>query len=296
MQDVHPKFQPSNGKEQIPESHSLFQYGVRLRDHKKQCRISAFCRIDEKGRRVYAQRMRMHNPEGNKKPDLTAAIRIIKNAGLPDPRLSSDNPDDQIQSVIDTLCRLSTHDGLTGLFNAASFHAILSREIDRNIRTGRTCGLMVIDIDHFKQINDTYGHCMGDQVLQALAGHLKLSLRSMDIAARIGGEEFAVILPECTPEDAVSAANRIHSLLSPLKLTLEQCDLQLTASSGLVWTNLDFQVNSETLLSEADSEMYRAKRSGRGRLCHRHPEALHVSHGERAALMDLQLGEEIHGR
>jgi diguanylate cyclase (GGDEF)-like protein len=235
------------------------------------------------------------NPENKHQLQLSAALRIIQNAGVNDPRLMSADPDIQIQAIIDSLCKLSTHDGLTGLVNAAFFHAVLGREIDRSTRTGRTCGLMVIDIDHFKQINDTYGHATGDRVLQAVAEELLLSLRSMDTAARIGGEEFAVILPECSLDDAVSAATRIHSVLNPLAVTLEQTTLQLTTSVGLVWTNPSRPVGSAILLSEADQEMYRAKWSGRGRLCYSQPESTLVSHNERSALMDLRLEEGIHG-
>src|SRR5512145_522105 len=96
--------------------------------------------------------MTEQNTTDKRQLDLTMALRIIRNAGLQDPRFQSSDPDIQVQSIIDTLCELSTHDRLTGLVNAASFHAILSREINRNLRTGRTCGLMVIDIDHFKQV------------------------------------------------------------------------------------------------------------------------------------------------
>jgi diguanylate cyclase (GGDEF)-like protein len=237
-----------------------------------------------------------HNPENKKQLNLSTALRILKNAGRPDPRSLSGDPDVQIQNVIDALCDLSIHDGLTGLVNATFFHAVLAREIDRSIRTGRTCGLMVIDIDHFKQINDTYGHNAGDWVLQSVAAVMETSLRSMDTAARIGGEEFAVILPECSPEDAIHAATRIHSVLNPLSLVVEKNELRLTTSVGLVWTNPNVPVSSAALLSEADQEMYRAKRSGRGRLCYRHPDSTQVSQQERSALMNLRIEEGIHGR
>jgi diguanylate cyclase (GGDEF)-like protein len=239
--------------------------------------------------------MNEHKPEDKKQLNLTAALRIIRNAGLTDPKLQSDNPDIQIQYIIDALCDLSTHDGLTGLVNAIFFHAILSREIDRSLRTGRTCGLMVIDIDHFKQVNDTYGHGIGDRVLQAVAEKMKISMRSMDTAARIGGEEFAIILPECSPEDAIRAATRIHSGLNPLTLALGQITLQVTTSVGLVWTNPNMPVSSAVLVSEADQEMYRAKWAGRGRLCHRQLDSTLVSRKERSVLMSLQLGEGTHG-
>ena len=244
---------------------------------------------------MYADTMTQHNPVDKNQLDLTAALRIIQNAGLADPLQSSDNPNAQIQSVINSLCELSTHDGLTGLVNAIFFHAVLGREIDRSLRTGRTCGLMVIDIDHFKQINDTYGHATGDKALQAVAEQLRLSLRSMDTAARIGGEEFAVILPECAPDDAISAATRIHSGLNPLFIKTEQDGLRLTTSVGLVWTSPNTPVSSADLLSEADQEMYRAKWSGRGRLCYRQPELTMLSRQERSALMDLKLEEGANG-
>jgi len=250
----------------------------------------------KKGAGVYAEAMITEkNTEDKKQLDLTAALRIIQNAGLPDPRLQSDEPDIQIQCVIDALCNLSTHDGLTGLVNASFFHAILTREINRSLRTGRTCGLMVLDIDHFKKVNDTYGHATGDKVIQAVAEQLKLSKRSMDTAARIGGEEFAIILPECSPEDAISAATRIHARLNPLLLPLGDKTLSMTTSVGLVWTNPNIPVSSADLVAEADQEMYRAKWAGRQRLCYKEPESTLVSRQEQSALMSLQIGESVNG-
>jgi two-component system, cell cycle response regulator len=236
------------------------------------------------------------NPDNKKPLDLTAALRILTNAGCPDPLASSDDPDVQVQNIIDALCDLSIHDGLTGLVNATFFHAVLTREIDRSYRTGRTCGLMVIDIDHFKSINDTYGHNMGDRVLQSVAAQMKHSLRGMDTAARIGGEEFAIIFPECDPDNAIHAATRIHSMLNPLTLSIEKTTLQLTASAGLVWTNPNHPVSSTVMVSEADQEMYRAKNSGRSRLCYTRPESTVISHPERSALMALRMEEDPHGR
>jgi diguanylate cyclase (GGDEF)-like protein len=234
--------------------------------------------------------------ETKKRLDLTMALRILQNAGRLVPHVSGDNADAEVQNIIDALCDLSIHDGLTGLVNATFFHAVLAREIDRNLRTGRTCGLIVIDIDHFKYINDTYGHATGDIVLQSVATQMKYSLRGMDTAARIGGEEFAIILPECEPEDAIHAATRIHSMFNPFALPIEQTILQLTTSAGLVWTNPNVPSSSIALVSKADQEMYRAKRSGRGRLCYMRPDSTVVSHPERSALMALQLEGDANGR
>jgi diguanylate cyclase (GGDEF)-like protein len=229
------------------------------------------------------------NSAQNQKLNLTTALRILQNAGRPDPRLVTEDPDMQIQGIIDALCDLSVHDGLTGLVNATFFNAVLTREIERSLRTGRTCGLMVIDIDHFKNINDTYGHNSGDKVILAVATELKRSLRGMDTAARIGGEEFAVILPECGPEDAIHAATRIHAVLNPMSLSVEGHNLKLPTSAGLVWTNPNLPVSLATMLSEADQEMYRAKRSGRGRLCYRYADSALISRQERSDLMTLRI-------
>jgi diguanylate cyclase (GGDEF)-like protein len=118
----------------------------------------------------------------------------------------------------------------------------------------------------------------------------------MDTAARIGGEEFAIILPECDPDDAIHAATRIHSMLNPLALAIENNTIQLTASAGLVWTNPNRPISSASLVSEADQEMYRAKRTGRSRLCYTRPESTAISRPERSALMALRLEKDPHDR
>lgn len=231
----------------------------------------------------------------NKKYDLSAALRILRHAGRDDPQLYANNSDEQLQNVIDALCDVSIHDGMTGLVNATFFHVVLSREIERSLRTGNTCGLMVLDIDYFKSINDTYGHVVGDKAIQSVAAHLMQSMRSMDTAARIGGEEFAVILPECSPRDAIQAATRIHKELNPLLITIDTHDLRITFSVGLVWTELSHTISSGELLSEADREMYRAKRSGKARLCHPPLEASDISREERSDLMALRIEDNDHG-
>jgi diguanylate cyclase len=237
-----------------------------------------------------------NSPEGKYQLDLTTALRILRNAGREDPRLHTDDPDEQIQGIINALCDLSIHDGMTGLKNASFFHAVLAREIERSMRTGKTCGLMVLDIDHFKRINDTYGHSAGDKVIRAVAANIIQSMRSMDTAARIGGEEFAVILPECAPEDAIHAATRIHQNLNPLLLAVDMQNLQVTSSAGLVWTDMSYAISSAELLSEADREMYRAKHSGRARLCHPPLESTLISQQERSDLMAIMFEGTHHGQ
>jgi len=234
---------------------------------------------------------RKQNPDEKKSLDLSAALRILQDAGLSDPQLLSKDTGVQIQSIIDALCDLSIHDGLTGLMNATFFHAVLELEIERSQRTGRTCGLMVINIDNFQQINEPSGQAADPRALQMVASQMKRSLRRMDTAARIGGEKFAMILPECEPSDGIQAALRIHSNFSPFSIEIEGKTYQLTTSIGLVWTNPNMPGNSMSLLSEADQEMRRAKQLGGGRMCYRNIDTTLVSHQERSALMDFRTEE-----
>ncbi|MBN2242734.1 MAG: GGDEF domain-containing protein [Acidobacteria bacterium] len=247
------------------------------------------------------KRIRFDPNSGNsadeiKQYDLTAALRILRHAGRENPQLYAKDSGEQIQNVIDALCDLSVHDGMTGLVNATFFHVVLAREIERSLRTGKPCGLMVLDIDHFKRINDTYGHTVGDRAIQSVASNILQNLRSMDTAARIGGEEFAVILPECRPEDAIAAAARIHSALNPLLISIDGHDLRITSSVGVVWTEPDHFQSSGALLSEADREMYRAKRSGRARLCHPPVKSTAITERERCSLMAFMNEENTHDR
>jgi diguanylate cyclase (GGDEF)-like protein len=222
--------------------------------------------------------------------DLAPAVRLLRHAGRPDPMLVGGDDSARLQALLDALCDLSLRDGLTGLVNATFFHASLARELDRSARTGRPCALLMIDLDHFKAVNDTHGHPVGDLVLRALAGRLQAALRSMDIAARVGGEEFAVILPECAPVEAVCAATRLHQAINPVVLPVGDAMLVVTASAGLSWADSHTGVDPAVLVARADRELYRAKHLGRNQLCHPPLDVPHVTPAERTFL--LLNGEE----
>ena len=226
--------------------------------------------------------------------DLTTAIRILCQAGREDPTRGALPPEFQLQSLIDELCDLSMHDGLTGLVNATIFHAALASELDRSCRTGRTCALMMLDLDHFKEVNDTYGHYVGDTVLQAVGIYLKKSIRGMDTAARVGGEEFALILPECGREDAVRAAARIHRGLNPISIAAGDDILRVTASAGLAWNDPGTKCTLHTLLASADAELYRAKNAGRRRLSYAPFASTRVTAAEHASLILPRKEEDSH--
>jgi diguanylate cyclase (GGDEF)-like protein len=227
---------------------------------------------------------------------LADANRILEHAGRDAHLCHREDPAAQLQALIDGLCDLSMHDGLTGLVNATFFRASLASELDRTSRTGRTCALIIFDLDRFKQVNDVHGHHVGDLVLQAVAQELKNSLRSMDLAARIGGEEFAVMLPECGADDAVRAALRIHRNLCPLTVNTGETALQITTSAGLAWTEPCIATSPKVLMAQADAELYRAKRSGRERLCHADLAPTRLSPSEHAALISPLVKEDSYGQ
>src|SRR5262249_55934021 len=126
------------------------------------------------------------------------AMHLLQQSGMPMPP-GAPGSVAWLQGLIDGLCDLSSRDALTGLANRRSFETGLAREIDRVARSGEPALLLLLDIDHFKRVNDTHGHACGDLVIQAVADALRETVRPMDLPARIGGEEFAVILPNCSP-------------------------------------------------------------------------------------------------
>jgi len=164
--------------------------------------------------------------------------------------------------------RLAVTDGLTDLFNHREFQRRLEDEVKRCARYARCCSLLMIDIDHFKHFNDTYGHPVGDQVLRRVAGILQENTREMDAPARYGGEEFVVILPETEGEYAAVAAERIRKAIAgtPFCQSEGREGLAITVSVGVAAYPEDAATREE-LISHSDRALYIAKRSGRNRIC-----------------------------
>lgn len=154
-------------------------------------------------------------------------------------------------------------DSLTGLFNHRMFHEMVEREFRRAMRNQTSLSLIMLDVDHFKQYNDAFGHPAGDQVLQALATILVRAIRSSDIAARCGGEEFGVLLPDTGATEACLVAERLrHQILKQA-----WAHRPVTASFGV--TTLTLGVSSaRELIRAADQALYAAKRAGRNRIVH----------------------------
>ena len=164
------------------------------------------------------------------------------------------------------LRELAVVDDLTGLYNRRFFDGRLQYEIDRLSRYGSPLSLMVMDIDHFKLVNDEHGHPVGDEVLRQLAARCKAMIRRVDLLARIGGEEFALLMPCTNREGSRAVAQRLLERVSSTPFELTGLTLELTVSMGLATVAGGWRGDSAQLFRAADQALYRAKLDGRNRV------------------------------
>jgi len=181
---------------------------------------------------------------------------------------------DQLREKNRDLEMLARIDALTGVANRRWLMEALSAEFTRCQRYKRPCSLLMFDLDHFKQINDQYGHQAGDAVLVAVAGVLQSALRSSDTIGRYGGEEFAILLPETRCVDAVTVAERCLNLVRELPVRVGSQTLHVTTSVGIAGLPDEAITNVNELVHAADDALYQAKRSGRDRLTVSNPPLL----------------------
>lgn len=161
---------------------------------------------------------------------------------------------------------MATLDRMTRLYIHHHFQERLLEEIKRSQRYGTPLSLIIADIDHFKQLNDTYGHQQGDIVLKELARLFKENLRKVDIPARYGGEEFAFILPDTDLANASDVARRLRQTVEEYEFTGQVEPLRLTISLGVVEYDIHRDLDKDRFIKRADMAMYRAKKSGRNRV------------------------------
>jgi diguanylate cyclase (GGDEF)-like protein len=195
------------------------------------------------------------------------ALQLLAHAGiaLPD---AAPGTREWLQSLIDALCELSSRDPLTGLVNRRSFELGLARELDRVARSGESALVLMIDIDHFKRVNDEHGHGSGDLVLQAVAKALAASVRPMDTVARFGGEEFAIILPNCSPAFGPTVAERVRRRVKATQVDLGHGEpLHVTVSVGGAFAPQWVRSSAALWIERADRQLYQAKAQGRNRVC-----------------------------
>ncbi len=164
------------------------------------------------------------------------------------------------------LKKMARTDMLTGLYNRVRFTEFVEQEIARAKRTGEESCLVMLDLDHFKSVNDIFGHPNGDTILKWIAGVMKNQLRDTDILARFGGEEFTILLPETSVEGALKVAEKVRQAIEHCTFPGQMEKLKLTASFGIASLTADANATFDSVYREVDKALYRAKEKGRNRI------------------------------
>ncbi len=160
----------------------------------------------------------------------------------------------------------ATRDFLTGLWNRAAILDLLEKELNRSRREETAVSLAFIDLDHFKQINDTYGHQAGDAVLRAASDKMRAMMRPYDLVGRYGGEEFVIVLPGCDEANLRKLCERLRGILADTSVEYEKKTISWTVSVGAAMANPAKKTEVDLLLRAADLALYRAKTGGRNRV------------------------------
>jgi diguanylate cyclase (GGDEF)-like protein len=171
------------------------------------------------------------------------------------------------KQLLEELERVAAHDGLTGIYNRQQFMKLAEKEIKRHDRYGGNVSMIMLDLDHFKRINDTYGHGAGDATLRLVAETFSKMIRQSDILARIGGEEFILLLPETSIEAAQSLAERLRNTLASKFIDFDDQTFSITASFGISGMSSDMNMALQDLYRLADRALYRAKGLGGSSVC-----------------------------
>ena len=215
---------------------------------------------------------------------LDSALQLLAHSGVALPH-GEPGSADWLQGLVDALVEISSRDALTGLANRRAFELALSREIDRVARSGEPALLLTLDIDHFKRVNDTWGHGAGDQVLRAVAAALVDSVRPMDLVARIGGEEFAIILPNCASAFGETVAERVRRRVERMPVAVAPGQqLSCTISIGGAFAPQWVRSTAALWVERADQQLYLAKAQGRN-LVRLEPTAVSVVSNEERRLL-----------
>lgn len=241
-------FLPFLNKEHIGNYISEYELGKKIEENSKKDFFEIRVRKDKKE----------HMLEFKKNPiyvkgELLAYIFIFSDAT-------------SYKEIISDLSFLATHDFLTGLNNRMSFFKLADAELYRLMRYGGEFSLIMIDIDFFKKVNDTYGHICGDEILRALTNLIKKNLRTIDIFARIGGEEFCILLPQTSLENAHKFSEKIRGIVGKNTFYFNTMEIHITISLGITYCNDKMsQVPFEDLLDLADKALYNSKHRGRNK-------------------------------
>jgi diguanylate cyclase (GGDEF)-like protein len=188
---------------------------------------------------------------------------------------------EELVSARESMRHAATHDSLTGLMNRGEILGMLERELERARRERMPVGVILGDIDHFKNVNDTLGHLFGDEALREIGRRLRAQLRIYDGVGRYGGEEFLMILPNCDLPNALQRANALREIIASAPVLCSGEERLITMSMGVAVSVCEGKNEVEVLLNQADAGLYAAKEKGRNRIEHVTPAAKKAAH-ERA--------------
>ena len=166
----------------------------------------------------------------------------------------------------DALRARAITDELTAALNRRGFVERLQHELALVARDGRELSVLMIDVDHFKAVNDSHGHSAGDEVLRELVGRIRTELRAYDDVGRLGGEEFAVLLPACLGADALRVAERLRARIASAAMSTQAAEVSITVSIGVISVDTLAEYTPEDVLAHADRALYAAKTGGRNRV------------------------------
>ncbi|MGA2358726.1 MAG: diguanylate cyclase [Terriglobales bacterium] len=175
---------------------------------------------------------------------------------------------EQLVSARESMRHAATHDSLTGLTNRGEILAMLERELERARRERKPVAVILCDVDHFKNVNDTLGHLFGDEALREIGRRLRAQLRVYDGVGRYGGEEFLMVLPSCDLPNALLRANELREIIANTPVVCSGEERLITMSMGVAVSACEGKNEVEMLLNQADAGLYKAKEKGRNRIEH----------------------------
>jgi len=232
---------------------------LRALDHRRYVPVIVVISEEERAQRLEALRMGADDILTEPWDEEEARARVART-------LVQKQRFDEVLEESARLQRLSVTDGLTSVYNHRFFQDRLREEFRRAQRYDDPLALILLDLDHFKDVNEQHGHALGDKILHELAGTLRKSVRETDVVARYGGEEFAVLLPKTHLAGALTVAERVWRDVGALRLGGAQ-KLRLTASLGVSGYPARSIISADRLLRTADEALYRAKHEGRNKIC-----------------------------
>jgi diguanylate cyclase (GGDEF)-like protein len=176
------------------------------------------------------------------------------------------NLQEELVAARESMRHAATHDSLTGLMNRGEILGMLERELERARREHKPIGVVLGDIDHFKSVNDTFGHLFGDEALREIGRRLRAQLRVYDGVGRYGGEEFLMVLPNCDMPNALLRADELRQIIGGTPVLCSGAEKSITMSMGVTVSESDSKNEIEVLLNQADASLYSAKEKGRNRI------------------------------